>query len=615
MTAPTCYDVRVMRVLGVLGVAVFAVAAGGCECDGAAVPFGLDAGAEVAHEGQPNRPGREGSPPITRAFPDGTPRVEMEGAPLQVEGSIRGLWAHDVDADGDRDAIVLAAGPDAALRLAFARREGARFEALQDLSHAPPAAGCTVEGPTFEPLGRWLLARANVACPESPASARQELWVITTERTPRVLEHLAILDAHGRAPGRVTLALAAEDRDDDGHDDLVVSVSVESGGSSTSIVLPWLDRPSGLARDAAEPERTFGERAREGLRALRREPERALSLSREVVALHAVLCREPGQPRVRVGRTDGLSCGSSEGAGRAATTVVRALAAKGELLEALGAIEHLETPGLVVDDERRQAVKNAIGGAPATAGVTLREGPALLAPTTPALRLSALAFLDEDRLLLRGERPHIYTISTGELMEAEPAQAELRVLDPAGTFAVAGIERRCEGHVLRIVPARAFVMGQVLGSTHSSPLLAEREPPADAPCPDLTPNLRIDDGGFHVLGWAPQGVVAARAGQLSVVPLDVSAQAAGPPELLGAGTPPPAPLPAGAITADGRFFAEVRGLGVLVHPVASSGGPQLFWPEGWGAREGAVTDPAVSPSGHRVGVIRGGQVLILERTH
>jgi hypothetical protein len=592
-----------------------ALATTGCSaCSGETVPFGLDAG-------RPARPSvtanTEPAParPTERIFPDGTRRIEVEGAPLESEGSFRALWAHDADRDGDRDALVVIAGGDGALRLAFARRDGPTFAALETLDDAPPAEGCRIEQPSIAALGeRWLTVRAAVRCPDQAAQARDELWVVAAEATPRVLEHLAVLDAEGRAPGAVELALSAADRDEDGHEDLVVRVSVTPPGVQGSPVeLPWLDRPSGLARDPAEPERTLAERARAGLRLLRRQPARALTASRQVLALHAALCREPGRARLRVGDTDGIPCGTSQGAGRAATTEVRALAQQGQLLEALTALERMEGPGLAIDDERRQAAREAIAGAPATPGVTLREGPAHTAPRWTALRLPALAFLDENRILLRGEAPRVFDLATGREQPAEPDAAELRVVDPSGTYAVAGVERRCVGYVLRIVRAASFVAGQVLGATHGQPLLAAREPPAGAPCPDLTPSLRRDDGGFRVLGWAPQGVVVARESELLVVPLDLSAQPAGDPEVLAPGTLPPAPLPPGAVTPNGRHRVEVRGLGVLVHRVTPSPEPVLLWPEGWAAREGEVSDAAIAPSGRRVAVLRGGRVLVLER--
>ncbi len=603
--------------VGKRGLAIgLALIASGCSCDGDAVPFGLDAGRGAAHETPPPEQTQRARP-TGRTFPHGTRRIDVEGAPIEVDGSIRALFADDVDADGDRDALLLVHGSDGALRLTFARRDGAAFAAPSARGDAPAAPGCTLEAPSLESFGdRWLLARADVTCAEDPAGSRRELWVASLERTPRALEHLAILSAEGRAEGAVDLALSTADRDDDGHDDLVVTASVTPPGASepTSIELPWLDRPSGLARDGAEPEHTFSERARDGLRALRRQPARALSISRDVLALHDVLCRESGRARVRVGDVDGIDCGRSEGAGRAATTVVRALAKQGQLLDALSALERMDDPGLAIDDERRTAAREAIAQAPATPGVTLREGPAHAAPSGSSLRLSALAFLDEDRVLVRGETPRIFMISTGEEIDGDASQTELRILDPAGAFAVAAVERRCEGHVLRVVPAASIIAGQILGATHSTPLVAAREAPLGAPCPDLTPALRRDDGGYRVLGWAPQGVVVARGAELSIVPLDLSAQPAGSPEVLAPGTLPPAPRPSGAATPDGRFFVEIRGVGVVLHRVAPSPASTLLWPEGWAAREGDVTDAAVSPSGRRVAVLRGGRLLVIERS-
>jgi hypothetical protein len=600
------------RHLGDLLSLALALATTGCSaCDGHTVPFGLDAGRSGPRANA--EPPRERARPTERTFPDGTRRIEVEGAPLETDGSFRALWAEDVDEDGDRDALLVIAGADASLRLAFGRRDGATFAPLHVLDDAPAAAGCTVEEAAIAALGaHWRTARARVRCPEQPALGRDELWVVANEATPRVLEHLAVLAADGRAPGRVELALAATDRDQDGHEDMVVTFTVTpSQGAASQVELPWLDRPSGLARDGAEPERTLAERAREALRVLRRQPARALAMSRDILSLHAALCREPGRARLRVGDADGIPCGTSEAAGRAATTEVRALAQQGNLIEALAALERMEGPGLAIDDERRRAARDAIAQAPPTPGVTLREGPVHVPPRWTALRLPALAFLDEDRILLRGDFPRVYDLSTGTEQPATEG-TDLRILDPSGAYAVAGVERRCAGYVLRVVASSSFVAGQVLGAAHSMPLLAAREAPAGAPCPDLTPTLRRDDGGFRVLGWAPQGVVAARQGELHVVPLDLSAQPAGAPSALTPGTLPPAPLPAGSISPSGDHFVELRGMGVLVHRVASRPETRLLWPEGWATRDGAVSDPAVSPSGRRVAVLRGGRVLVLE---
>jgi pentatricopeptide repeat protein len=609
-----------MRAASHAALLALALAAAGCSScnDGPPVPFGLDAGT-----GAPDDPGAAAPPapserPVGRSFAEGTRRVDVEGGALEVDGSIRALWAQDVDDDGDRDAVLLASGPpEAPVRLLHALRDGSAFAPLRELGHAPAAPeGCAIAEASLTPLGeRWLVARATLGCEEQPSAARRELWVLDVESTPRALEHLAVLAPEGRAPGTVRLELSAEDRDEDAREDLVVAVSVARGGEPARIELPWLDRPSGLARDADEPESTLNARSRQALRhLLRRRVERGLEGSRAVLALHEVLCREPGRARLRVGETGGLSCGTSEGAGRAATTVVRALARQGNLLEALEALERMETPGLLIDDERREYARRAIAEAPATAGIALREGPEHRPPAWESSRVSALGFLDEDHVILRGPRPRVWNVATGEVEPLDPSQSELRLLDPSKRYAVAGVERRCAGHVLRIVPAASLVSGNVFGGTHATPLLEARDPPPGAPCPDLTPALRDDDGGWRVLGWAPQGVVAARGAELRVVPLDVSAQPAGEPEPLAGGTPPPAPLPPGPASSDGRFHAEVRGLGVVLHRTVPEPESTVLWPEGWAEREGAPSDPAASPSGRRVAVLRGGRVLLLERT-
>jgi hypothetical protein len=544
-----------MRWLAVLPLFALASACDSCGSSHA-VPFGLDAGRPRASTTEPS-PDPRRERPSGRSLPEGTRRVDVEGAPIEYAGSLRALWADDVDADGDRDAISIA-GDASGSALLLSRREGSSFAAPRVIARASFAQGCAIEAPSLEPVGEsWLSARVRHAC---EGSSQTLVWLLSIEHTPRVLERFAILDAQGRAEGAIDLAFSSDDTDDDGRTDLVVTVSLDTEADEpTTIALPWLDRPSGLARDAAEPERTFEARSREALRALSRQAARALSESRSVAALHEAICREPGRARIRIGESDGLGCGVSEGAGRAVTTAVRAAASRGDLLSALAWLEHMRTSGLRMNDERWQAAREAIARAPATSGVTLREGPEHAAPSSTIARSSALAFLDEDRLLLRGDAPRIWNLRSGELTPAEPAYGDFRILDPSGAFAVAAIERRCAGQVLRVVASNTIAQGRALGSTHSSPLLAPREPPPGAPCPDLTPALRRDTAGFAVLGWAPQGIVAARGNVLSVVALDLQAQPAGSPEVLSPGTLPPAPLPAGAISSDGRWLAEVRG--------------------------------------------------------
>jgi hypothetical protein len=58
----------------------------------------------------------------------------------------------------------------------------------------------------------------------------------------------------------------------------------------------------------------------------------------------------------------------------------------------------------------------------------------------------------------------------------------------------------------------------------------------------------------------------------------------------------------------------VRGIGVIVHRIAPEPETFVLWPEGWAAREGDPSEPAIAPSGRRAAVLRGGRVLVLERS-
>jgi len=570
-----------------------------CGPSGPAVPFGLgepDESSETTPEPEESPTGEHQGQ--ARTFPAGTTRVDIEGAPLEDPGSIRALLARDLDADGDRDVVALVAGPP---RVLFWRRNGSAFEAPQTLGSAPAAEGCEIDRADVSPLGdRWLVVRSALVCPEAPADQRIDHWVIDTDRTPRPLEHFATLGPQTAGAPDVDLELASDDRDEDGRDDLTVTVRV-GDSDAPGIVLSWLDRPSGLARDATEPEASLVERSRDALRRLRRSPRQAMLRSQRVLDLHRVVCRESTHARLLVGGTAGLPCGRSDGAGRAATTIVRARAASGQALEALEALEALANPGLDINEERRTFARRALEDLPPTPGLRLREGPVLTASGASAVTLTALGFLDEDRVLLRGPTPSVWDIATDGTQPAEDGARAVR--DASGRLEVVAIERTCDGRVLRI---------STNGLPSTSPLLHPLEPPAGADCP-LTGPIARESGGWRLLGWAPQGVLAARGAELRVVPLDVSGRAAGASRTLSPSAPTPAPLPAGAISRDGRFLAQLRGPGVLLHDRRHDGEPELLWPEGWGSLDGEPTDAAASPSGQRVAVLRAGRVYLLDR--
>jgi hypothetical protein len=123
--------------------------------------------------------------------------------------------------------------------------------------------------------------------------------------------------------------------------------------------------------------------------------------------------------------------------------------------------------------------------------------------------------------------------------------------------------------------------------------------------------LRRDDGGYRVVGWAPQGVVAVRGGETRVVPLTVDGRPAGEPQRLDDGDPTPAPILGGAATADGSAYALATDHGIAVHRRGSPPETRLLRPDGFRAAGISPDDVVVSPDLTRVAFVREGRVHTL----
>ncbi|AKF05537.1 hypothetical protein DB32_002686 [Sandaracinus amylolyticus] len=597
------------------------VACDSCE-RGGPVPFGLDGGSagRARTEGpgetqaRPDAPARASM--VTRELPDGTAQVEVEGASIAIEGeSLRALGAIDLDRDGDRDVVLVTGGTGAhGPRVLFASRDGAAFAAPIELATTPAlASGCTIDRATLRALSDdRLAAEADATCASGDAPRVLHVIAIAAEARPRVLERFVLRARAVDVAPAESLALRIEDRDGDGHADLVADVALRAEGveAAADVSLAFLDRPAGLARDATEPEARIAALAQEARTALRRHPDRARAIASRALTLWDALCREPGRARLEIGGAAGVPCGRSAGAGRALAVLAQAAARTSDPLLALDALSRLgSTSQISVRDGERDAARSALDGL-ANAALTIHEGPALEAPRERGPRRSVLAFLAEDRLLVRGSAPRVITLESGGEQRGADAESSLAMVDPSGGRRLVAIERRCAGTVLVIGPVDALAD---LGGARHDALIAPRRPPPGAPCPDLTPALRADEDGWRALGWAPQGVLLARGTELRVVPLDLEGRAAGDPVVLEAGAAIPAPIAPGHATADARVYAYATSAGLVVITLAPERRAEFVRPAGWVAPEGASIDVAVSPSGRRLAWIADGRVRWIER--
>lgn len=616
---------------------VLAVSVALSACDdcrgGGAVPFKSDAGHDA---------GRDAGSPATQTFvpiegtslPAGTHELAIEGARIAVaSGDLRAVLPFDLDADGDRDALVVV-GEATMGSLAHVRRDGATFgppRAIGSLA-TPETAGCVIGSASLRAVSpSWAVVTVHTTCappadpsapspsPTSPsptvAQVTVGVWVVSLENVPRLRERFSLLDARGRAPGDTTLDVHGADHDGDGHEDLMLDVGVTlADGTTARASLPFLDRPAGLSRYPREPEATLTALAQRAKRALRRKPDDALALASQALALHGVLCREGDGPRVRIASADGVPCRASAGAGLAAAIAATVRARKGAVMPALALGALLSQDGFAPPAADRTAAERALAALPSEQGVVSRDGPTHGAPTTPRAHLSALAFLDEQTLLLRGPVASRYDLATGAISPADAqTSTDVVIRDPSGSYAVVDVHRTCDGYALGIVPASAMVDGVPVGATTMDALVVPRAPPSGARCPTLAAGVRADDGGLTVLGWAPQGALVAHGDEAWVVPLDVSGRPAGPPAALAPGTPTPAPIAAGAATTDGRAWVIASRWGIVLRELSPTARTTLLRPAGWDTAAEAPTDVAVSPSLRHVAVVRAGRVQILSR--
>jgi hypothetical protein len=152
------------------------------------------------------------------------------------------------------------------------------------------------------------------------------------------------------------------------------------------------------------------------------------------------------------------------------------------------------------------------------------------------------------------------------------------------------------------------VAGVVTGPSAAEPLAVHADPPSGAHCPELSAEQKRDDGGVHVLDWSARGVLLLREQALFLLELDAAGNAAEPARLLGPGDAAPALAHSGALTANGRYLAQVTPLGVAILDRTQGKTRVLAAPDG----NGTISDVALSPSGRKLALLRGRQVLIGE---
>jgi hypothetical protein len=570
-----------------------------------ASPHGHDAGSELTetHE-HGDALGTSYMPPIDQP--------ELDGARIALS-IVRASLLADLDGDGDRDALLLADDPSKKLTLSVAVREDDSFAEPRSVpSFALPIdPTCTVETVRMEALSSTkALAVVGTTCGEPVAVGPQHFVLFSLEAAPRVYQRIT-LPAPLDPAHTPELHVESADADEDGHDDVLLALTLPNadGTRTDPLKLALLDRPSGLVRDAREPEATLAAWASAALGLVAKAPDQAIFRAQQVLAMAHALCRESGSPWLMVDGAPGFPCGSGKSSQDAALALVLGAAKRGQVAEAFSAYDAFVHGAKKPDAKQLAKAHDALGTLPSEKGVTLQEGPKFERLRMPYVHLSPVRFVDENTLFVR-RRAAPVLVSLENMSETPgPEGTDELMRDPSGQLAVTDIERTCAGHVLRIERHPAPALEFVSAPPVSTPLIAAFASPPG--CSTLPQAERHDRGGFQVLGWAPQGVVTARGSALYVVPLNLEGKPSGESRLLDPSTPVPAPLPLGVALADGSVYVEATPFGVLVHQGQAV---SLLRPDGYEAAVGQPSDAALSPSGRRIVVLSGERAFLLTRS-
>jgi len=550
------------------------------------VPFGLqDAGPSSA---EPAADTEEGAAelPVGQTFEPDQVEVQVAESTLVLQAGYA-LAALQLDLDGNEpvDALVVSADPQE-VRLQAAYPRGLDVSARAIDSFLVPSH-CTEPVAGIRQLSTSLVGvRVEHSC---ETGKRTNFWLVTIEAQPRVRERITVLPPNEQSGSAIEIDIGVEDRDADGYDDVVANLRI----GEADIPLAWLNRPGGFARDGSQPEASLQELANGAWESLSSNLAGANTRALAVLDAFVALCRESGAARIGLSGTQGLQCQQSPATARALSVAMTAAIRRGSFVRALELQRWWEKTATQPSAEERNLVQSAWRKAKANAAATWRvldsEGSQV-----------SLHFRDNDTVVVDGRAPRKIQLSSGAKMRLSEAEILPPIRDPGGRFAVRAVRATCAGFEAEVGPIRSK-------QTHRVPI-----EPRSSKAPCKTPIDRpASPFEWAVLGWAPQGLVAASGDLLRIVPLDEFAKPAGHPIALNAGSPLPAPIRGARITGDGARYVIPHAEGVVVRDWRKGGAGLWLRPADWDAVPGELRSIAISPDGRKVALQKGSEIRLL----
>jgi hypothetical protein len=552
------------------------------------VPFGLADAGVTDDQSQTPEEGEIAQSPLLVGKRFETHQVEVPvGESALVLQSGRALAALDVDLDAAEPADALVVSADSQqvlLQAAFARGLSVVARRVDSFLVPEDCTEPTADARQLSPK----LASIRVEHDCGPGK-RVNHWIVTIEAQPRVRERITVLPPSQSSSAPLTVELHVEDRDADGYEDVVAEVRV----AETEIPLAWLNRPGGFARDPSEPEHTLSQLADDAWTSLGKDPALAEKRALQVLEAFTALCREGGEARLGLSGTQGLQCQHSKAAARAASVAMTSAIRRGTFVRALELQRWWEDTALQPSDEERELVQNAWRKARASTKASWRLVDRSSAPVS-------LQFANDRTLIVGGGASRAVDLISGSKTPLAAGDVPPAIRDPEGHFTVRGVRSTCAGFEAEVVP---------IGGKQSHRVVVE--PRSDgAPC--RTPIDRpASPFEWAVVGWAPQGLLAASGDRLRIIPLNELAKPAGSPIELSPESPLPAPIRGARATPDGSRYLIPHPEGLIVRSWRKGGASLWLRPEDWDSVQGELRSVAISPSGNEVAIQKGSEVRLL----
>jgi len=485
--------------------AVSAASIGGCKsCSDRKpyTPYSTGSGTTTSVTTSP-APSAGAFAPLAGVAADGT-TFDLDGTPVEAPGGKRFVSALTVDADGDgsKDLVawiapldmrggelVYVSGKDRAVTSV------AKLPPLGDGTPCKPSVALNLAGPST--------VTANVApgCDAAAGASDVKTYFAVlrmTKGAPLALRLDGTLGAS--APGEsLSVELDPKDRDDDGVDDLKLTVTLDGLGDpfdldgKVSIPVLYLDRPAGFARDTSEPDATLTSLAASVIAKARmtKTAPSALGDAARLIRLGTATCEELGAPSISTSAGK-MRCGDT-------SFVADAIYGVG-----LAAITTKDYGSAIASYELLQKIKGDKHKHAADLDKALAKAAPIVTPTTlhtiaakPATGvLSPLAFDADGNLLVVGDggTTQVSAQSFAEdTSQAAPWPLTLAWRNAGMQFNVGGASRSCS--------PRGLTFQGKIGDSSASAILPSVEaalptklsPCADGPVP-FSPLVGIDNG-------------------------------------------------------------------------------------------------------------------------